>query len=215
MIRATYSDKSFIVDILIRAFDNNNSVNYAIKQGKNRQKCLQRLMEYSFETCWQFGEIYYTPDRNAVVLLFTPEKKKISLTSIWRDTSLLLYSVKPHRIAGIVHRELILRKYYPQHLMYLWYLGVEPQFQGQGVGSNVLKEVMRLADERGLPIYLETSTLINLAFYRKLHFVLFEKFNDGVPLYMLHREPKKVQAFAASSVGYAHSRACLDFHPLT
>jgi ribosomal protein S18 acetylase RimI-like enzyme len=192
MIRAEYSDKPFVVDLLIRAFDKNNSVNYALRQGRFRYKHIRRLMNYSFDICWNYGEIYYTPDHNAVALLFYPEKKKFTARNVLRDMYLILTSVKVDKIYAVLRRELLLRKYYPKHLAYLWYLGVEPCFQGQGVGTSLLSEIMLMEDKYHLPIYLETSTLQNVRFYKHLHFEVFEKFTKQCPLYMLKREPENL-----------------------
>jgi hypothetical protein len=63
MIQASYSDKAMVVEILTKAYDANTSVNYLIKQDKKRTRRIKRLVEYSFETCWQFGEIYLSSDK--------------------------------------------------------------------------------------------------------------------------------------------------------
>ena len=193
MIKAKYSDKQFIVDILCRAFDQSISVNYAMKQGKKRRRRIRKLMDYSFEMCWLYGEIYYASDRKGVALLFSPEQKKTTWRSVFRDISFILSAVSLKRTIKVVKREFMLMKYYPEHLVYLWYLGVEPQSQGEGVGSKLLQEIMEMTDKRNLPIYLETSTLINLAFYKRMHFEVFEQFNLSYPLYMLKREPQRAR----------------------
>ena len=58
MKQALYTDKEIIVEILLNAFDSNKSVNYVIKQDKRRIHRIKKLMEYSFEMCWHFGEVY-------------------------------------------------------------------------------------------------------------------------------------------------------------
>ena len=189
MIKATYSDKEFIVDLLCRAFDQYNSINEAVKQNRKREKSIRRLMDYSFETCWLYGEIYFTSDLKGVALLFSPEKKKTMLKSLTRDLSLIFYAINFWRIVKIIRREFLLKKYYSNQLVYIWYLGVEPEFQGQGVGTRLLKEIIQMVDQRNLPIYLETSLLINVSFYKRLNFKVFQKFHFSYTLYMLKREP--------------------------
>jgi ribosomal protein S18 acetylase RimI-like enzyme len=49
---------------------------------------------------------------------------------------------------------------------HLPYLGVDPDRQGQGVGTRLLQPILGLADDDGLPLYLETSTERAIAFYR-------------------------------------------------
>ena len=50
---------------------------------------------------------------------------------------------------------------------YLLFLGVEPGQRGQGIGSLLIKPVLKRADEENLPCYLETMKEVNLAFYGK------------------------------------------------
>ena len=52
---------------------------------------------------------------------------------------------------------------------YLQLLGVEPERQGSGVGSGLVREHLRVADEQGVSAYLET-TVENLPFYARLGF---------------------------------------------
>ena len=49
-----------------------------------------------------------------------------------------------------------------------WYcmcFAVLPERQGRGVGSRLLRPVLRMADDRGVPLYLETHREINTQIY--------------------------------------------------
>ena len=47
MKRSDFDQKSLVADILSKAFDDNKSVNYVVKQDENRQGRICGLMEYS------------------------------------------------------------------------------------------------------------------------------------------------------------------------
>ena len=54
-----------------------------------------------------------------------------------------------------------------------WHLGpiaVRPEFQGNGVGKAMLASFLGMADEQGLPSYLETDVDRNVALYEKFGF---------------------------------------------
>lgn len=53
---------------------------------------------------------------------------------------------------------------------YLKLLGVDPEGQGKGIGSTLLRESLRELDEDGLPAYLETGTERNVRFYERFGF---------------------------------------------
>ncbi|MEM1042055.1 MAG: GNAT family N-acetyltransferase [Bacteroidota bacterium] len=50
---------------------------------------------------------------------------------------------------------------------YLGLLATAPEAQGQGVGSALLRAGLERADSDGLPVYLETGTERNVAFYER------------------------------------------------
>jgi len=55
----------------------------------------------------------------------------------------------------------------PGEHWYLQLLGVEPAWQGQGIGSQVIRPVLSRAAAAGVPAYLETMKGRNLVFYRR------------------------------------------------
>jgi ribosomal protein S18 acetylase RimI-like enzyme len=58
---------------------------------------------------------------------------------------------------------------------YLSALGVEPQRQGEGVGSALLRPVLDRCDQRRIPAYLETATARNVLLYERLGFDVVEE----------------------------------------
>jgi ribosomal protein S18 acetylase RimI-like enzyme len=73
---------------------------------------------------------------------------------------------------------------------HLEYLGVDPDRQGQGVGSQVLSFGLRRADEAGFACGLETSNERNLALYRRFGFEIrgeARPFTSGPPVWSMWR----------------------------
>jgi GNAT superfamily N-acetyltransferase len=50
---------------------------------------------------------------------------------------------------------------------YLFFLAVEPEIQGKGIGSLLIQPMLQIANKKRLPCYLETMREKNLAFYAK------------------------------------------------
>ncbi|CAE6953723.1 pac, partial [Symbiodinium sp. CCMP2456] len=59
---------------------------------------------------------------------------------------------------------------------YLWFLGVHPDAQGQGVGAALLAEIQQIQDRDWVPCYLETSRWTNVQIYLKKNFKLERDF---------------------------------------
>jgi len=74
---------------------------------------------------------------------------------------------------------------------YLSLLGVEPAWQGRGVGRGLLDAWLADVDAEGHPSYLETDREANLAFYGAAGFVLREEVDVlGVRIFCLWREAR-------------------------
>jgi ribosomal protein S18 acetylase RimI-like enzyme len=50
---------------------------------------------------------------------------------------------------------------------YLQFIGCRHQDQGLGIGAALLKQGLRICDERGMPAYLECSNVRNIALYER------------------------------------------------
>ena len=75
---------------------------------------------------------------------------------------------------------------------YLWLLGVDPQRQGEGLGSRLLAEVLERCDRDGVPAYLEATTPRNRELYLSHGFEDAGDLrlpDDGPRLWPMWREP--------------------------
>jgi ribosomal protein S18 acetylase RimI-like enzyme len=186
MRKATFSDKSIILDLLTRSFDDNKSVNYVIKQDRNRVDRIRRLMEYSFNMCSEFGEVWISNDQQACALILFPDRKRTSVQTILWDFKLALRVIGVSRIGAILKREAMIKSNHPKGpIAYLWFIGVDPPVQGKGIGSAFLREVVSECERKQRPMYLETSMERNLPFYKKFGFEIFNSLQLTYTLYQL------------------------------
>jgi GNAT superfamily N-acetyltransferase len=58
---------------------------------------------------------------------------------------------------------------------YLSALGVEPDHQGEGIGTALTRPVLDRCDREGIPAYLETATGRNVLLYERLGFKVVEE----------------------------------------
>jgi ribosomal protein S18 acetylase RimI-like enzyme len=81
---------------------------------------------------------------------------------------------------------------HPPHY-YLAFLGVEPQWQGRGLGAALLAPVLARCDDDRVPAYLEASTPRNRALYERHGFDVIGEFQLGrgaPPQWRMWREPR-------------------------
>jgi ribosomal protein S18 acetylase RimI-like enzyme len=75
-------------------------------------------------------------------------------------------------IAALEHRR---RLHAPGPHYYLSVLGVEPERQGEGIGSSLMRPALELATGAGVPAYLETATGRNVLLYERVGFAVVEE----------------------------------------
>ncbi|KAA8476870.1 acetyltransferase (GNAT) family protein [Arcticibacter tournemirensis] len=188
MKNAGYNNKELIVDILTESFQDNQSVNYIAKRDEKRLKRIEALMDYSFDVCNLFGDVFLSDDNKACALVLYPDKKKTTLKSIMLDAKLILLCVGIENIKKTLDREAMIKKIQPKEPMYyLWFIGVDPAYQHTGIGSEFLKEIIEHAKEKQRPIYLETSTVRNLPWYKKFGFTIYQAAELSYKLYFLKK----------------------------
>jgi len=77
---------------------------------------------------------------------------------------------------------------------YLALLGVDPRWQGRGVGGALLAPVLSRCDREGLPAYLETQKPENIVFYGRFGFAVKDEVRlpGAPPVWLLWRDPQDV-----------------------
>jgi ribosomal protein S18 acetylase RimI-like enzyme len=190
MKRAETKHKARVVEILSQSFEDNKSVNYVVKQDANRKDRIRGLMAYSFDVCNAFGEVWLSDDEQACALVLFPDKKKTTVESILWDAKLAVSVIGLRRVGQVLGREGKIKAYHPkQPFAYLWFIGVLPNSQNHGTGSDLLKWLINRYTQEGRPIYLETSVERNLPWYRNHGFEIFETLQLTYTLSLLRRIP--------------------------
>lgn len=186
MTKASYSDKNAVVSILTASFADNKSVNYIIKQDAKKKHRIRKLMEYSFEYCFWFGEILLSDDKKACALIIFPDKKKTTFKSVVADIKLMADCTGLINAKKAIKREAIIKKNHPSPpFAYLWFIGVNPSDQNKGAGTVLLKQILEKNQTEGRPVILETSTERNLPWYLKHGFTIYKELDFGYKLFCM------------------------------
>jgi len=161
--------RELYLSILTEAFQENNSVQFVIKQDAKKEQRLRFLMKYSHWKATRFGKLYLNDENTACAFVIDNSKKKFSITSTIWDLRLILFCIGFTNLSRVLKREKILKTFHPSGKFYhLWYIGVKKDRQGKGLGSSMMNDL--LEDCKDSPIYLETSMEKNFPFYERLGF---------------------------------------------
>lgn len=168
--------------VLARAFFHNPLMTFLLPEPDRRARLLGRLL--CVEVWWGVtaGLVLATPEplrglavwglpegprptprRLARAFAHLPGSCFLGMPALGLRT--LLRALRAERATARLRREMAPRPHW-----YLVLLGVDPDHQGQGLGTALLNPVLQRAREEGIPCYLETSDPANLPFYERLGF---------------------------------------------
>ena len=190
MIEANREHKGLVVSILVSAFEDtkaDNSINFVVKQDKNRVERMRTLMGYLFEKALLFGKAYISDDEKACVLLIFSEKQKVTLKTIGLNLELVIKCIDLKNINKVIKRQNLVKKYYPHesHVRPL-IIGVMKGNFGNGTGARLILEVFEYYKNNRLPVVLDTVTDYNVRLYQKFGFSIIHKEESlGYPIYFM------------------------------
>ncbi|KPC68843.1 puromycin N-acetyltransferase [Streptomyces sp. NRRL F-6602] len=115
-----------------------------------------------------YGRVWVADGGLGVAVWTTPEKDP---SPVFAEAGPLLAELAGDRAAAFESAERALEPYRPKEpAWFLGTVGVDPDAQGRGLGSAVIRAGLAAADEAGQPAFLETSAERNVALYERLGF---------------------------------------------
>jgi ribosomal protein S18 acetylase RimI-like enzyme len=183
-VRLTSSQRDAAVGVAARAFFDDVLHSYVIPDPRERVRALPGVCSFAITHAMVHGEVYTTRDVRGVACWLPPGKTDFT---IWRSlqTAFALLrtgfafpramlsmggEARRRNQAIMAHLSEVHKRVMTGPHWYLIILGVDPDFQRQGIGATLLQPVLARADAAGVPCYLETQTEGNVRFYEKLGF---------------------------------------------
>ena len=139
---------------------------------------------------WLAYEATYTTDDSVSVAAFIPPGRPE--IDVEREAELPVHP--PDRLERFrAIGEVIAANTPPEPHWYLNLLGTHPDWQRQGLGTLVIGPIVELCDRERLPLYLETETESNVAYYSHLGFAVRGEWDvppDGPHMWGMIRAPR-------------------------
>lgn len=185
----TLADKQLAVDVLSQAFHDDPVMNWiCAKPG-----FIPRMFELTLPVFLPHGLSHVAGEGKGVATWLGPNEKlqwPFSPGNVWR----MLRFVGPAALYRFALSGIKTERYHPREPhYYLFAIGALPEMRGQGVGTALIKQVLKRCDEEGMPAYLENSKEQNLAFYQGHGFEVQRqiRFTKGAPpLWLMWRRPR-------------------------
>jgi ribosomal protein S18 acetylase RimI-like enzyme len=186
IIRLQTQQQLAAANLLSRAFLNDPLMVLYLPDPLQRAKYLRYLMLGLLRYCLYYGEVYTTRQLSGIACWLSPGHTSMNfLGLIWTNVGVIPIQLGWQALTGIrkiqptidrIHKVCI-----PGPHWYLMTLGVEPELQGKGIGTQLIKPKLDQAQVSGIPCYLETMTELDVKFYQKQGFkIVSEKvFSPG------------------------------------
>jgi ribosomal protein S18 acetylase RimI-like enzyme len=165
--KAVPADLPAISRVLSRAFHDDPPMRWAIPDQDRRRRLLPRFFELFAMAFQQHDEIYVTSDAAGAALWAPPGGQPVhdeAADGFARGMAALAAA----GAARVVEVGALLDEHHPHgSFWYLQFVGVEPERQGRGIGSELLAPVLRRCDREGVPAYLEASSVQSKRLYER------------------------------------------------
>jgi ribosomal protein S18 acetylase RimI-like enzyme len=187
------ADATSLAQVLARAFEDDPVSAWVFPDAADRLRRLELMYSLiSVPEALGDDECYTTDDLAGVALWAPPGKAKMSAIE-----SLKLIPTVARVCGRYTPRALRILSYmeskWPERPhAHLTFLGTEPERQGEGIGSLLLRRSLARLDREGVPAYLEASTPRNRALYLRHGFVDMDRMQlpgGGPELWRMWREP--------------------------
>ncbi len=195
MIKASKEDKSNVLRIIEESFENNNSVNWVVKDDNRKKERLRALAEYAFDMGYAKKGVYLSEDGEAVAICFQESIKVNLLKQMYLQTRLFLQAISIKNIGEVLKRQKYLKSVKPTNdYMYFWFFAASDKGKGQGGAFSLQKGIYELSEKKQLPIYLETTIRKNKIVYERFGFENYHTWHlpkQDFDMWFLRRFPEQ------------------------
>jgi ribosomal protein S18 acetylase RimI-like enzyme len=179
--------------MLVRAFDDDPVATFMFAGTRRRRLGLHSFFTSQLRRQYlPHGHVYVTEDLSGAALWAPPERTRHPVAELLQLFPTAPYLASPHTIDALRFMFQVESLHPTDRHWYLFTIGTDPDRQGRGVGSALLRTVLAHIDEEGDPAFLESSKEQNVPLYARFGFKVMDQVpskRGSPPLWRMWREP--------------------------
>ncbi len=184
-------DASIVGGTLSRAFFDDPVLSWVFPDAERRWRIMPAMFELYAEAFSAHHETYMTTAGTGAALWLPPGAQLLSAAGEAVFVEQLAERAGPDadRLFELIT---LLDENHPEGTYYvLQLLGVEPRWQGCGIGSALMSPVLTQCDLERIPAYLEATSETSVPLYERQGFSVIGELElpDGPPLFRMWRAP--------------------------
>ena len=185
IVTASSKDLDRVKGVLKLGFASDALIRWVFPDASSYLKCFDIWMEEFSKIAFE-NNIVFSEENFCGSSLWHPPGAKFD-SSVLAST---FESIPSDRIEEAIKFFEEFEQYHPEDAWYLAFIAVDPAMQRKGIGSFLLKEALKMIDQRGDRAYLEASNEQNKALYERHGFVEIGRvqFENSPPAFPMIRE---------------------------
>jgi len=191
--RATTTDRTAVAAIIAAGFFDDPVTRWLLPHVDRRRDVILPMFELYADAYLRHGQTYLTTDGNGAAVWLPPNAELLT-----QDQEQAFGEAVADILGPDADRVFQLEEIFAEHhptgpLYYCQFLSTVPAFQGRGIGSALLQDVLQRADTEGIPAYHEATSPRNRALYERHGYVSQGELTlpqGGPTLWRMWRNPR-------------------------
>lgn len=171
IVKAKPGDLPAVMETLAQAFQTDPALSWILPDPDHRARALRSLFSVLAPADARVGVVLRADADEAAALWRAPGQADSGMLEFIRNVLPLIATFGTALPRGLKVQGGIDAHRPKGRFWYLHYVGVRPDHQGKGQGGRIIRAQMAVADDEGVPCWLETATLENVPLYERLGFV--------------------------------------------
>ncbi|WFN34393.1 GNAT family N-acetyltransferase [Methanogenium sp. S4BF] len=185
-------------EMLVRSFFNDSKLTHILPDEDSRKEKGRHLFAFELRYGLRYGRVMATsPNLEGVAVWLPSERSEITFwRAIWSGGMALQRGLGKDGMDRLLafsdQVDLYHKKHLPGPHCYLFFIGVDPRYQGKGFGGRLIHPMLEWLDEKQMACYLNTQNEGNIGLYEHFGFRVAEQVtlpDSGIMHTGMIREP--------------------------